>query len=252
MRGPLASPGLALVLAAAVALPARGAPLSPPPPRGVSRVSVETRPFLNLSGRGGGGAISDLVLEHYFRLPFKLTASLSPVALGIDRFQGGTIAHARFGGAFVAQHFELGLEAGTRLQNMGPSGLSLSAQLRLGVLDGVNLAVSYGYILARNYATGEPTTSLSNARARFELPVSTGVKVFLDAAFSFDVWAYAMLGLTQTLGGDLTHASWRLTAGFGLAGIIDRFSCANRFPAPCPGSATAVGLALQLGIERRF
>jgi hypothetical protein len=244
--------GLVLLAAASLAWPARAELFSAERPRELTRVSMETRPFLNLTGNGGGGAISDLVVEHYFGFPFKLTASLSPVAVGIDRFDKGSIAHARIGGSYVARHFELGLEAGTRLQNLGASGLSLAAQLRLGVLDGLNLTVNYGYILARNYASGEPTTSLSSARARLEVPLTSSVKAFLDTGFSFDVWAYAMLGLTQTLGGDLAHAPWRVTVGFGLAGVIDRFSCTYRFPAPCPGSTSALGLALQLGIERRF
>jgi hypothetical protein len=226
--------------------------MHPPPPRDLTRVELVARPFLSLTGNGGGGGISDLVIEHYLSAPFKLSATLSPIAAAADRYNAGTLTHARVGASYVGDFFELGISGGTRRQNLTSSGISLGANLRLGVLDGANLAVDYGYLVGRNYATGVATTAISNLRVKFELPVGARVKLFLDAAFSFDVWLYGMFGLTHSLGGDLSHAPWRLTAGFGLAFVVDRLGCPYRFPAPCAGTASALGPALQIGVERRF
>jgi hypothetical protein len=224
----------------------------PPRAPGGTRAIVEVRPFLSVTGNGGGGAIADLVLEHEFLAPWKIWGSLSPLALGIDRYNRGSVLHARLGAGYVTDFLELGLSAGGREQNLGAGGFSLAAHLRLGARDGVNAAVTYGYVVARNDSTGEVRPGFSNARLRLEVPVHRRAKAFLDGAFSFDVWAYAILGLQQTLRGDLTEAPWRLSAGFGLAWVIDRLGCTFRYPTPCPGTASALGPTIALGVERRF
>jgi hypothetical protein len=259
MAGTLVCVALALVTAA---IPAAAGPteqvaaapglMLPPRGRGLTRVVAEVRPFLSVTGNGGGGAITDLLLEHEFDAPWKVWASLSPFAVGIDRFNRGSILHARVGGAYLADFLELGLSAGGREQNLGAGGLSVATHLRLGARDGANGAVTYGYVIARNDSTGEVRPGFSNARLRLEVPVHRRAKAFLDGAFSFDMWAYAILGMQQTLRGNLTEAPWRLSGGFGVAWVVDRLGCTYRYPTPCPGTAAALGPTIAVGVERRF
>jgi hypothetical protein len=226
--------------------------MAPPRSSAFTRVVVEVRPFVGLTGNGGGGAISDLAIEHYFPGPLKIWAELAPVAVGIDRFDSGAVIHGRLGAAYVADMVEVGLSAGGRLQGLGTDGYSIATHLRLGALDGLRLSVSYGYLIARNDSTGQIGASFSNVRVKLGVPVNRRTRLFADGAFSYDVWLYAIVGLEQALGGDLTRAPWRLSAGFGPAWIIDRFGCRNRYPSPCVGSAFAVGPTIGVGVERRF
>jgi hypothetical protein len=217
-----------------------------------TRLVVEVRPFLSLTGNGGGGAITDVVIEHKLLSHLLLRGELAPIAVGIDRHDAGAIAHARLGAAFTTHLLELGLSAGSRVQNLGAGGYSLAARLRLGPADGLSLAVGYGYVVARNYYTSRVGASFSNLRIKATVPVSQGARLFLEGAFSYDVWIYGIVGLEQALGGSLADAPWRLSLGFGPAWVIDRFGCAPRYPVPCAGSSAAVGPAMGLGAERRF
>jgi hypothetical protein len=226
--------------------------IAPPSPVALTRFTAEVRPFLSLTGNGGGGAISDLVLERYFKNHLKLSGELAPIALGIDRYDKGAIVHGRLGIAYWTDLLEVGIAAGTRLQNLGGGGYSLAAQLRLGAIDGLRLLVGYGYVVARNYNTGKVGASLSNIRAKISVPVSRRARLFLDGAFSYDVWVYGIVGLEQALGGDLSDAPWRLSLGFGPALVVDRFGCAARYPVPCGRSTTGLGPTIAVGLERRF
>jgi hypothetical protein len=226
--------------------------MAPPRSGAFTRVVAEVRPFIGLTGNGGGGAISDLVIEHYFVGPLKCWAELAPVAFGIDRFDSGAVIHARLGAAYVADMLEVGLSAGGRMQNLGAGGYSLAAHLRLGALDGLRFTLTYGYLIARNDYTSRIGASFSNVRGKVAVPLSRRARLFVDGAFSFDVWLYGIVGLEQALGGDFTSAPWRLSAGFGPAWVIDRFGCRNRYPTPCAGSAFAIGPTISAGVERRF
>jgi hypothetical protein len=244
--------GLAAPAAALPGAPAAASLMAPPRSGAFTRIVAEVRPFVGLTGNGGGGAISDLVIEHYFVGPLKVWGELAPLAVGIDRFDSGAVIHGRLGAAYVADMLEVGLSAGGRLQDFGADGYSVATHLRLGALDGLRLVVSYGYLIARNDSTGQVGASFSNIRVKLAVPVNARTRLFLDGAFSYDVWLYGIAGLEQALGGDFTHAPWRLSAGFGPAWVIDRFGCRNRYPTPCVGSAFAVGPTIGVGVERRF
>ena len=226
--------------------------MAPARPATLTRFTAEVRPFLSLTGNGGGGAISDIVIERYFRNHLKLSGELAPIALGIDRYDAGAIVHGRLGVAYATDLLEFGIAAGTRLQNLGAGGYSLAAHLRLGALDGLRLTVGYGYVVARNYYTGRVGAALSNIRAKVAVPINRRARLFVDGAFSYDVWIYGIVGLEQALGGDLVDAPWRLSIGFGPALVVDRFGCPARYPAPCGRSASAIGPTMALGLERRF
>jgi hypothetical protein len=244
--------GLSLAAPARAQIDAQRSVPARTPPDGLTRITVEVRPFLSLTGNGGGGAISDVVVEHYFRNHLKVSGELAPIALGIDRYDSGAIAHGRLGLAYFTDLLEVGFAAGTRLQNLGAGGYSLASHLRLGTLDGLRFTIGYGYVVARNYYTGKVGASFSNVRARLAVPVNSRARLFLDGAFSYDVWIYGIIGLEQALGGDLTTAPWRLSVGFGPALVVDRFGCAARFPAPCGRAASGVGPTIAVGLERRF
>lgn len=226
--------------------------LAPPRPAGVTRVIGELRPFISLTGNGGGGAIADLTIEHHLRQPLKLWLALAPVAASIDRFDAAMISHARLGVAYASDLVELGVSAGSRIQNFSGAGVSVAAHLRLGAVDGLNLAMTYGYLIARSYYSGDVGASFSNVRGKVSVPISSRARLYFDGAFSYDVWLYAIFGLEQAIGGSMSTAPWRVWGGFGAAYTINRFGCEARYPAPCEGSSSALGLTFSAGIERRF
>ncbi len=223
--------------------------MAPPLIRGVTRVRATVRPFFNLTNPGGG-AISDVEIEHYFQAPLKLSLTLDPAAVAYAPPATGAIAHLRAGAAFATQFLEVGAGAGLRLQRNGPGGYSLAASLRLGSLDGLNLNLRYGYSIVRNYFTERRTLAFSNLMAAVQVPVTRSVSLFLDSGFSFDVWAYTLIGLRHRLTGDGGPGTWFIHGGFGLAWIVDR--CQYVDPSPCENSAWVFGPTISIGAERRF
>src|SRR5437870_1655235 len=73
-------------LARAVEASARDPPsiFVPPLSRGVTRIAGTLRPFVITPGPGFG-MISDLTIEHYFKVPVKLGVDLLPLALVAGR-----------------------------------------------------------------------------------------------------------------------------------------------------------------------
>jgi hypothetical protein len=225
--------------------------LAPPQRRELTRVRGTARPFLNAIGPGGG-AVVNLAVEHYFATPLKLSLELAPAALAVTSGAVGSINHLRVGAAYAGDFVELGLAAGSRVQNFGPGGLSLAAHVRLGALDGFHLALAYGYVLFRNHYTGQATTGFSNVLAAIRIPVLSQLAVVVDGGLSLDVWMFSTLGLEHRLTGQGGAGTWLLRGGFGLAWVLDRFPCQYRDPAPCAAAAWALGPTISLGLERRF
>jgi hypothetical protein len=225
--------------------------LAPPRPRGVTRAHGVLRPFFNLIG-AGGGAIGDLAVDHYFELPLKVGAEISPAAVAAQPTGGGAITHLRLEAAFASDLLEAGLAVGGRTENFGPGGISLAGRLRLGALDGLNLRLTYGYAVIRNRYTDQTRVAFSNVVSTIEVPLATGLALVVDGGFSFDVWLYGTLGLKHRLVGRGGPGSWIARAGFGVAWVLDRFPCQYRNPERCEGSAWGVGPTLAFGVERRF
>lgn len=224
----------------------------PPTPRGITRVQGTARPFVNLVG-AGGGAIADLQIEHRFAGPFRLSAGVAPLAIAVDGDSLGLISHLRLGAGWTTDYLELGVSVGTRLARLGPRGIPFAGHLRLGALDGLKLELTYAYAVARNTNTTDVGIGFSHLTTLLEVPVARGVHLFLDGAFSFDVWIYATLGLRTYLGGDGGRGTWIVSGGFGAAWVIDRFECRWGGSAPCPDDAAwAIGPTLSVGLERRF
>jgi hypothetical protein len=264
----LATAGLALGLGAGpagLAAPARApgsdpvearAPASslwaPPLPRGVTRLRGTMRPFFNVVGQGGG-AIADLSLDHYLaRAPLRLSLEVTPLALAVQGDGPGAVGHFRVGAAYYTDYLEIGAAAGSRVQHYGAGGISMAGFLRLGALDGLKLAVTYGYVLRRNQYTGKATLGMSNILGTLEVPVADRLTLIADGAFSFDRWMYATLGLKHRLGATRAAGAWFVSGAFGVAWVVDRPDCPYPDTISCTGSAWGVGPTIAFGVERRF
>jgi hypothetical protein len=224
---------------------------APPAPRDLTRATLELRPFLGLIANSWGG-IGDARVEHYFGVPFMLGLELAPLAFASSGSGPGAIAHARLHAAYVTSYLAVGLGVGGRLQRFGRSGLSLAPTLRLGALDGLNLAVEYSYVVAPNQYTGKDTVGFSNVLGTLTVPVTRSLALQLEGAFSLDLWAYATLGLRQRLRGDGGPGTWFVSAALGGAWIADRAPCNYDALTPCGGSALSFGPTISVGVERRF
>jgi hypothetical protein len=243
--------GMPAVAAAADSAPDAVSILTPSRPRGLTRLHGTIRPFFNLIGQGGG-AIGDLTLDHYFKVPLKLGIELSPTAVAFQPGGSGAVTHARVEAAFATDYIELGIALGGRLENFRPGGISLAGRLRLGALDGLNLRLTYGYAMIRNHYTARTRVAFSNILATLEVPIGRRLALYADGGFSMDVWLYGTLGLKHVLIGDGGPDSWIIRGAFGLAWVMNEFPCQYRDPGRCEGAAWGMGPTLSLGVERRF
>jgi hypothetical protein len=226
--------------------------LAPPLERGVTRFQLMVRPFVTLSGQGGG-AITDIGVDHYLaRLPLKLSLGVTPLAFALESRAGGAITHVRVGAAYAADYVEVGLAAGLRWQDNGPPGWSFAGTLRLGALDGLRLTAIYGYVLTRNYYTDRPTLAASHARGEIAVPVHRQITLVLAAGASYDAWLYADIGVQHRLARHGVLSPWTVRGALGFAWILDRFPCRYEDPRPCRESAWGVGPTIGFGVERRF
>jgi hypothetical protein len=223
----------------------------PPLSKGMTRVYGNVRPFFNMTGPGAG-ALSDLTLEHYFHLPWKLGVELSPVALVGVPSGLGAIAHSRVRAAFASDYVEVGVGVGWRFQHFGPSGMSLAPALRLGSLDGLNLRLELGYSLIRNYYTGIAQFAWSHARGGIDVPVTRKLALTLEGGYGLDLWVYTTLGARQIIMGDGGKGTLAIGASFGLVWIVDRFPCQYGDVDPCRGAAWGAGPTIAVRVDRRF
>lgn len=198
--------------------------------------------------------MTDMAIEHQFRAPLRLGLELAPLALAVGPGDGdgGAIGHLRLTAAYATDFLEIGLGFGSRLQNFGPSGLSLAGSLRLGAVDGLRFTLGYGYALVRNWYSGRPMVAFANTQAGMDIPLVSRLSLALEAAFSFDAWAYGTIGLRHRLTGQGGAGTWIAHGAFGLAWVLDRFRCQYRDQQPCENAAWAFGPTLAFGLERRF
>ena len=237
----------------ALAVPARAdgpSLMAPAHPGGVTRVRAKLRPILGVSD-GGGGALAELAVDHYFQSPWRLTLEIAPLALAMGD-GSGSIGHFRIGGAYASEFVEIGATAGTRLHNLGAAGISFAAFLRLGAVDGLNLTVTNGYVWKRNRYTGRATVGLDSMTGVFTVPLSRRFALYTEGAYSSDSWMYASLGLRYRLAGEGRSGTWFLSGSLGLAWVLDRPPCPYPDTGWCSGSTWAAGPTIGLGIERRF
>jgi hypothetical protein len=240
-----------------VAVPAVGAEndsvsvVAPERPQGLTRVYGNVRPFFNVLG-SGGGAIGDLAIDHYFKIPLKLGLELSPAAVAFQPNSSGAVTHLRLEAAFATRYLEIGAAVGGRMENLSPGGLSLAARLRLGALDGLNFRLTYGYAVIRNHYTGKTRFAFSNVLGTLEIPLADRLALSVDGAFSFDVWLYGTAGLKYYLVGHGGPGTWIVRGAAGLAWVMDQFPCQYRDPGKCEGAAWGVGPTISFGVEHRF
>jgi hypothetical protein len=225
--------------------------LAPERPQGLTRVYGNVRPFFNVIG-SGGGAIGDLAIDHYFRIPLKLGLELAPTAVAFQPGSSGAVTHLRLEAAFATRYLEIGAAAGGRMENFGPGGISLAGRLRLGAVDGLNFRLTYGYAVIRNHYTARTRVAFSNVLGTLEVPLTSRLAITLDGAFSFDVWLYGTLGLKHLLIGNGGPGSWIVRGAFGLAWVMDQFPCQYRDPGRCQGAAWGAGPTISFGLEHRF
>ena len=215
------------------------------------------RPFVNGLDGVGVGLITDLSVEHYFRQPWRFSASLAPATFAAGRAGTGGIAHGRIGGAYATEYLALGLAVGGRWAQIGQARPSLAGTLRLGSLDGLRFDLLYGYTFMRNDTTGSPTLAMSHTLGKLAIPVMKRVQVFAEGGFSFEHWLFTSIGVRHTIAvqpGDSERPKWIVQAGFGLAWLSDRFPCRYGAEAvPCSETGVwAAGPTLVFGLERRF
>lgn len=225
--------------------------LLPPLQRSMTRIHGTVRPFFIVDGPGGG-AISDLAIEHYWKQPWKLGVELSPLALVGEPEGLGAIAHARVRAAFATDYLEVGIGVGARMQHFGPSGWSVAPMVRLGALDGLNLRIELGYSLIRNYYTRRAQFAWADVIGELDVPVTRRLAVTVEGAYGFDLWVYATLGLKQRIYGNGGPGTTIVGTAFGAAWVVDRFPCQYGDVAPCRGAAQGVGPTVALSLERRF
>jgi hypothetical protein len=225
--------------------------LAPPTPRGVTRASLEVRPFLGLISNSFGG-IAEARVEHEFRAPFMLGLELAPLAVAADGEGPGAIAHARVHGAFSTDYLAVGLGLGARLQHFGRSGLSVAPTLRLGSLDGLALLVEYSYSLAPNRFTGQRTVGFDDALGKLRVPLAARLALELDGGLGLGSWAFATLGLRHRLAGDGGPGTWFVSGALGGAWVYDSAPCNFDAVVPCGRSARSFGPTIGFGLERRF
>jgi len=225
--------------------------VAPPAPHDLTRVELTLRPFLGLLA-GSWGGLGEARVEHYFGAPFMLGLELAPLALAGDGEGPGAIAHARLHAAYVTHYLAVGLGAGGRWQRFGRSGLSVAPTLRLGSLDGLNVAIEYTYLRAPNQYTGRETIGFSNLLATLTVPLARSLALQLDTGLSLDLWAFATVGLRHRLRGDGGPGTWFVTGAFGGAWVADRAPCNYDALTPCGGSALSFGPTISVGVERRF
>jgi hypothetical protein len=196
--------------------------------RGLTQAHATVRPFLSVLG-GAGGAIADLGVAHYFAgIPLRLSLELSPLALAIESDGPGAVGHFRLGAAYASEYVEIGLSAGSRVQNYGGAGISMAGFLRLGTLDGLKLTLTYDDVFKRNTYSGKLGIALSNILASLDVPVSARVRLFAEGGVSADKWLFGSLGLRHRLRGDGGAGTWIVSGSFGLAWVLDRPDC--RYP----------------------
>jgi hypothetical protein len=226
--------------------------VEPERPRGMTSVRATLRPFLSVFGQGGG-AIADLAVSHYFAtLPLRLSLEIAPLALAIEADGPGSVGHFRLGAGYTTEYVEVGLAAGSRVQNYGGAGISLAGFLRLGALDRLKFTLTYDYVVKRNRYTGDVVAGLSDIRADVHVPIAARLAVFLEGGVSADRWMYTSLGLRHRLYGDGGAGTWFVAGSFGLAWVLDRPDCRYPDTGWCENSAWAAGPTLGLGLERRF
>jgi hypothetical protein len=93
---------------------------------------------------------------------------------------------------------------------------------------------------------------LSNLQAALVVPVGSTTAVELAGGLDLDAWAYGTIGLRQRLIGDGGRGTWFLSAGFGVALVVDRAPCITDSVAVCGSSATSFGPTIAVGVDRRF
>lgn len=225
--------------------------LIPPLHREMFRLHGTLRPFVHMTGPGGG-LVADLALEYYFDAPWKLGVELSPLVVAAAAESTGVIGQPRLRAALAADYLEVGFGLGGRVARFGPSGWSMAPALRLGSLDGLNLRGELGYALIRNYYTSVVELAWSHVLAALAVPVTWRMAFELDVGYGLDLWIYGTLGIRQILVGDGGPGTLAVRTGFGAVWAVDRFPCQYQDIEPCRGAPWVVGPTISLGVDQRF
>jgi hypothetical protein len=93
---------------------------------------------------------------------------------------------------------------------------------------------------------------VSSLQIALEVPVHPALSLVAEAGFSFDAWFFATVGGKHHLGRRGAPGTWSVQGGLGIAYVLDRFPCQYSDPRPCQNAAWATGLAVVLGLDRRF
>ncbi len=224
---------------------------APPRTPNVTRVRATTRPFLSVPSQGAG-AINDLTIEHDRPGHLHLELALAPVAVALQSGKAGGSAYLWAGAGYATDLVAAGLSLGLHTHSFAAGGPGLALRARLGAQDGIHLAVRYAYDFFRDRQNQDWRFGFSQIAFRFEVPVARTASLAADFTWRPELWLFLGGSLRHYIQGRGSPAGWVVEVGFGLAGVVDRWSCAYEYSARCEGTAYAFGPTLVAGVERRF
>lgn len=195
------------------------------------RAGFHARPFLGLEARSKPvGMLLDLYGSWYLSAaPVALTASVSPLGLGIgtvDRHYPTTVAVT---GAYTTDFFEIGLGAGALLGEDGPcraiplgpanceenSGFTINQVLRLGALDGLHVSWNSSMFSRPDRFV------FGMGRGELNVPLTSRLGLFGGGGGGENGWAFGEFGVRTYVGGTGSAGTLVVSASLGYASIFD-------------------------------
>jgi hypothetical protein len=223
---------------------------APPRVGGVWHLEATARPFAAL-GELGGGILLSGTFGRRFATGLHLWAVVDP--LGIADVEVGDSISAANGAVFAtydSQYFEMGLGLGGQTVNesgfeLEPgSGLSGAQYIRLGAVDGLNLALRSSVVLFHSeFAFGGMVGSA-------QIPVTRGYWLQFGGGGGDVGYGYGEIGLRVLLRGNGGAGSTFLSVSVGGAAVFRSGTC-RQFE-PCGASLSYGGPMGGLGGEWRF
>lgn len=224
---------------------------APPRTPNVTHARVTTRPFLSVPSQGAG-AITELAVEHDGPGHLQWELAMAPLALAIQSGSVGGSGYLWAGAGYATDLIAFGLSLGLHTHSFASGGPGLAVRARLGAQDGIHMTVRYAYDFFRDRQKQDWRFGFSQIAFGFELPVARKASIAADFSWRPDLWLFMGGSLRHYVQGRGSRTGWVIEAGFGLAGVVDRWSCAYEYTTICEGTAYAFGPTLLAGAERRF
>jgi hypothetical protein len=228
---------------------------APPRAGGIWELRLMGRPFVALD-EFGGGILTTASIGRRFEGTWHVAAELDPFAIADARDREGTkkstvvATSALIIGAYDSKFLEMGLGLGGQTVNsptlfVSPgSGIAIAQIVRLGPLDGLNLAGRSSIVLFHS------EFSFAALAITGQIPIARHYWLVLGGAGGDTGYAYGELGLRVLLRGNGGPGSAFLTATAGGAGVFKEQTCDANFE--CSGPYDYFGPMAGVGGEWRF